>query len=427
MSIITRRGMLLGSAAMLGLGAGMLATRRHARAGSDRPARRLIIVMAEGGWDPTAVLNPKPGLVTVDPLPGDVQEFEGLPVYTDGTRPAVTAFFTAHASLCTIVNGIQVQSLNHPDCAKRMLTGTPSDTSADMGAMTAHALGRELAAPYLVLGRNSFAGPYASISARSGTANQLGTLLSAERAYPVGIPADFTPRLPLDAAEEELIRAHVLARAEQRLAARGQLGHNQQRLQDFIDSLGRGDTLAATADFGDFGFTGDLVFQAQLAAQALEQGLSFAAQIELGSFDTHDNNLEQIPRNEQLYAGLQALVDELVARPGMAAGTSMIDDTVVLVVSEMGRTPKLNATGGKDHWPVTSAMLIGGGLPGGRVLGGTDDALFGRRVSLETGGIDEEDGVQIQYGNFAAGLLEAVGVDAQTYLPDAEPLRALCG
>ena len=104
----------------------------------------------------------------------------------------------------------------------------------------------------------------------------------------------------------------------------------------------------------------------------------------------------------------------------------MIDDTVVLVVSEMGRTPKLNATGGKDHWPVTSAMLIGGGLPGGRVLGGTDDALYGRRVSLQTGALDDG-GVQIQYGNFAAGLLEAVGVDATTYLPDAEPFRALCG
>lgn len=426
MSIITRRGMLLGGAAMLGLGSGVLGLGRRAAAAGDRPPRRLIIAMAEGGWDPTAVLDPKPGLSTVDALPGDVQEFEGLPVYADGTRPAVTAFFQAHAPLCTIVNGIQVQSLNHPDCSKRLLTGTSSDTNPDMGAMTAHALGPDLAAPYLVLGNNSFSGPYAAISARAGTANQLGTLLQVERAYPVGSPADFTPRLPLDATEEDLIRAHVAARAQAQLAARGQLGHNQRRLQDFVDALGRADALAATADFGDFGFTGDLAFQAQLAAQALEQGLSFAAQIELGSFDTHDNNLEQIPRNEQLFAGLSVLLDELVARPGMTAGSRMIDDTIVLVVSEMGRTPKLNATGGKDHWPVTSAMIIGGGLPGGRVLGGTDDALYGRRVSLETGAPDDE-GVQIQYGNFAAGVLAAVGVDTEAYLPDAEPFHALCG
>ncbi len=425
MSIITRRGMLLGSAAMLGLGAGIPAMQRQVRAASDRPARRLIIVMAEGGWDPTAVLDPKPGLATVDPVVGSVQELAGLRLNLHASRPAVTEFFEAHASRCTIVNGIQVQSLNHPDCAKRLLTGTASDTSADVGAITAHALARELAAPYLVLGQTAFSGPYASIAARVGTANQLGTLLSAERAYPVGSPANFIPRLPLDADEEQLIRDHVLARAEQRLEARGQLGHNRQRMQDFIDSLERGDALAATADFGDFGYTGDLVFQAQLAATALEQGLSFAAQIQLGSFDTHDQNLQQIPLHDQLFMGLRALIDDLEARPGMTAGSKMIDDTVVLVVSEMGRTPKLNATGGKDHWPVTSAMVLGGGLPGGRVLGGTDDALYGHRVDLGSGAIDDQ-GVQIQYGNFASGLLEAVGVDTEAYLPDAEPFHALC-
>jgi len=404
----------------------LLATRRKAWAGQEQPPRRLIIAVAEGGWDPTAVLDPKPGLSTVDPLPGDIQDFGGLPVYTDGTRPAVTTFFEAHASLCTIVNGVQVQSLNHPDCAKRMLTGTSSDTNADVGAIAAHALAEDLAAPYLVLGRTSFSGPYASISARAGTANQLGTLLSAENAYPVGSPADFTPRLSLDASEEDMIRTHVLGRAQRQLDARGQLGRNQQRMQDFIDALDRGDSLAATADFGDFGYTGDLGFQGQIGMDALEQGLSHTIQIEMGGWDTHDDNLVQIPQSEMFYAGLTALVDELITRPGATAGSRMIDDTVVLVVSEMGRTPKLNGTGGKDHWPTTSAMLMGGGLPGARVLGGTDDGLIGRKVDLQTGAPDDE-GVQIQYGNFAAGLLEAIGVDSATYLPGVEPFRALCG
>ncbi|MCH9687755.1 MAG: DUF1501 domain-containing protein [Deltaproteobacteria bacterium] len=420
---ITRRGMLLGAAATAS--AGLLASRRHARAGTDQPARRLIIAMASGGWDTTAVLDPKPGLGTIDVLPGDIQSFDGLPVYVDGTRPTVTSFFEAHASLCTIVNGVGVQSLNHPDCAKRMLTGTPSDTNADMGAIVAHALAQSLAAPYLVLGQSSFSGPYASISARAGTANQLGTLLSADRAFPVGSPADFTPRLPLDATEDELIRAHVEARAQRQLQSRGQVGHNQGRLQDFIDSLARGDALAASADFGDFGYTGDLQFQAGLAVDALEQGLSHSVQIEMGGWDTHDNNLLQLSQNEAFYAGLRTLVDLMVERPGMTPGSSMIDDTVVLVVSEMGRTPKLNERSGKDHWPVTSAMLIGGGLGGARVLGGTDELQQGVDVDLATGQ-PSDDGVQIQYGNFAAGLLEAVGVDSTVYLPEAEPFRALC-
>lgn len=424
MSKFSRRSLLLGGAATMG--AGLLARRGSARAATGQPPRRLVIAVAEGGWDSTAVLDPKPGLATVDVLPGDIQDFGGLPIYTHGTRPQVTAFFEAHASLCTVINGVQVQSLNHPDCAKRMLTGTASDINADVGAMAAHALGSELAAPYLVLGRSAFSGPYASLAARAGTANQLGTLLSPQQAYPVGSPADFTPRLPLDTTEEAMIRAHVQARAERELMSRGQLGSNRQKLQDFVASLDRGDTLSALADFGDFGYTGDLAFQAQLAADALEQGLSHSVLVEMGGFDTHDNNLDQIAQADGFFAGLSVLLDELTTRPGLAAGSRMIDDTVVLVVSEMGRTPKQNAGGGKDHWPVTSAMLIGGGLPGGRVLGGTDDLLLGQSVDLGTGAVDSG-GVQIQYGNFAAGLLAAVGVDTDSYLPGVEPFGALCG
>lgn len=422
MLTIPRRGFLLGSAATFG--AGLFAVRRSALASGNRPPRRLIIAMAAGGWDPTAALDPKPGLSTVDVLPGDIQDFEGLPVYVDGTRPAVTAFFQEYASLCTIINGVQVQSLNHPDCSKRMLTGTSSDTSPDVGAMTAHALAPDLAAPYFVLGQTAFSGPYASLSARAGTANQLGTLLGAERAYPVGDPPDFTPRLPLDSTEEGLIRDHVRARAERELAARGLVGENQRRLQDFVDSLGRGDTLTQTT-FGSFEYTVDLTVQARLAVDLLESGLSHCAQIELSGWDTHTNNLGQLPQWEFFFAGLRSLIDELASRDGLESGDSMLDDTVVLVASEMARTPKLNDTGGKDHWPVTSAMVIGGGLPGGRVLGGTDDDQLGIAVNLQTGQADP-DGELVQYGNFAAGLLEAVGVDAGAYLPGVEPFRALC-
>ncbi|MEM9460738.1 MAG: DUF1501 domain-containing protein [Myxococcota bacterium] len=422
MLTIPRRGFLLGSAATFG--AGLLAVRRTALANGNRPPRRLIIAMASGGWDPTAALDPKPGLTSIDVLPGDIEEFDGLPIYVDGSRPSVTSFFQQYASLCTIINGVQVQSLNHPDCAKRMLTGTSSDTNADVGAMTAHALAPDLAAPYFVLGQTAFSGPYASLAARAGTANQLGTLLAPERAYPVGDPPDYSARLPLDEVEQQLVRDHVRARAERELAARGSLGENQRRLQDFVDSLRRGDDLAS-ASFGDFAYTVDLSVQAQLAVDLLDSGLSHCAQIELGGWDTHTDNLGQLPQWEYFFAGLRSLVDELASRDGLEAGDSMLDDTVVLVASEMARTPKLNDTGGKDHWPVTSAMVLGGGLPGGRVLGGTDDDQLGIPVNLETGEADAN-GDLIQYGNFAAGLLEAVGVDAGAYLPGVESLRALC-
>ena len=51
----------------------------------------------------------------------------------------------------------------------------------------------------------------------------------------------------------------------------------------------------------------------------------------------------------------------------------MLDSTLVVATGEFGRTPKINAAGGRDHWPgVWSALLAGGGVQGGQVIGASD-------------------------------------------------------
>jgi uncharacterized protein (DUF1501 family) len=276
----------------------------------------------------------------------------------------------------------------------------------------------------LVLGQTSYAGPYASIAARAGTANQLGTLLDPTIGYPLGDPT--MPQLPfaLDETEQALVRAHVDARAGRMRERVGRVGTNKGRLDDFLASLQRGDDLRQIGGVGELDYTRDLGVQAGLAVNALDRELSWAVQIETGSFDTHDVNSLQVPQHEMLFAGLKLLIDQLAAKPGKAGGATLLDETVVAVVSEMGRTPLLNMTGGKDHWPVTSALLLGGGLAGGRILGGTTDLLAARAVDLATG-MPSDGGKQLQYSNFAAGLLAAVGVDPAVHLPNAEPLHAL--
>ena len=110
----------------------------------------------------------------------------------------------------------------------------------------------------------------------------------------------------------------------------------------------------------------------------------------------------------------------------------MLDDTVVAVVSEMTRTPKLNggeADAGKDHWPVTSAMLIGApatGLLGGRVYGATDANLDGAPIDLQTGDASSS-GIVMRYENFTAGLLELLDVDPEPWFPGLETFRAFVG
>lgn len=63
---------------------------------------------------------------------------------------------------------------------------------------------------------------------------------------------------------------------------------------------------------------------------------------------------------------LAALVEDLVAR-------GLFDETLLVVMGEFGRTPKINTTGGRDHWPrVFSVLLAGAGIPGGQIIGSSN-------------------------------------------------------
>lgn len=67
-----------------------------------------------------------------------------------------------------------------------------------------------------------------------------------------------------------------------------------------------------------------------------------------------------------LDSALTALITDLDDR-------GMLDETLIVVMGEFGRTPKLNTSGGRDHWPrVFSVALAGGGVPGGRIIGSSD-------------------------------------------------------
>ena len=140
-------------------------------------------------------------------------------------------------------------------------------------------------------------------------------------------------------------------------------------------------------------------------------------------WDTHEKNYDQSDSHEFMFANLTALLDDLAARPGAQAGSHMLDETAVVVLSEMGRTPKLNGALGKDHWPVTSALVIGGGVHGGNVFGGTSatgEALLTDFAS----GTPAASGRTIEPRHLAAGLVALCGVDPHAYLPGAEVFDA---
>ncbi len=423
---ITRRNALISG--LGALGSGLLGRPQPARAKPSGQAKNLLVVFVQGGWDTTYVLDPKPGLGTVDAPVGQAQKVGGVTIFDHASRPETRAFFQAFGEVSTIVNGIQVQSINHPDCTKRILTGTASELSSDFAAIAAYEHGRALPAPYLAMGASSFPGPLGSISVRTGTATQITTLLDPARAFPAADP-EFSPFEP-SAAEAELIDAYVSASTERQRATRGALGSNARRLDDFLASRERGERLKGfkQAFPSDFSFALDMNVQIDIALRALDEGLSHSVKLEaaFGGWDTHLGNDLQSALHEELFASLTTLLSELTTRPGKHAGNKLIDETLVAVVSEMGRTPKLNVDLGKDHWPVTSALLLGGGLPGQRVIGRTGDGLEAAPVDFATGATSAG-GSLVQYSNFAAAMLEALNVDSAQYLPQSEPFHAITG
>ena len=113
-----------------------------------------------------------------------------------------------------------------------------------------------------------------------------------------------------------------------------------------------------------------------LARRLLERGVSFVTVNHRG-WDTHTDLFNRLKNG---YAGAKtpvgliptldqacsSLIDDLRDR-------GMLDDTLVMVMGEFGRTPKLNTNAGRDHWPrVFSVMLAGGGIPGGTIIGSSD-------------------------------------------------------
>tara|TARA_B100001093_G_scaffold426066_1_gene419836 strand:+ start:4633 stop:5934 length:1302 start_codon:yes stop_codon:yes gene_type:complete len=109
-----------------------------------------------------------------------------------------------------------------------------------------------------------------------------------------------------------------------------------------------------------------------LARRLVERQVRFV-EVQLGGWDTHQNNFLRVPeRTTILDQALSALLDDLSKR-------GMLEETLIVLATEFGRTPNINVNDGRDHYPKAfSCMLAGGGIRGGQVWGKTDEE--GREV-----------------------------------------------
>ncbi|HUG67547.1 MAG TPA: DUF1501 domain-containing protein [Pirellulaceae bacterium] len=124
--------------------------------------------------------------------------------------------------------------------------------------------------------------------------------------------------------------------------------------------------------------------------------------VDYDAWDTHTKNFpilkdNKLPGFDQTYS---ALLADLDAR-------GMLDETLVVVMSEMGRTPRINGNGGRDHWTQCySVVFAGGGIRGGTVYGESDaQAAYVKDRPVSTADI-------------CATIYECLGIPAETRVPD---------
>ncbi len=113
-----------------------------------------------------------------------------------------------------------------------------------------------------------------------------------------------------------------------------------------------------------------------LARRLVERGVPFVTVNDRG-WDTHEKlqvRLKDGFAGAKVGVGLIPSLDHaLSALIGDLEQRAMLDETLVVVMGEFGRTPKLNTRGGRDHWPrVFSVLMAGGGVAGGQVIGSSD-------------------------------------------------------
>lgn len=145
-----------------------------------------------------------------------------------------------------------------------------------------------------------------------------------------------------------------------------------------------------------------------LARRAVEAGARFVT-ISKGGWDTHDRNFQRLsaqllPELDQAYAGL---LTDLSQR-------GMLNKTLVVLMGEFGRTPRVNARGGRDHYPRNRFVCFaGGGVSGGHVIGS----------SGPTGSEPSERPVTVE--DIATTVYTTLGIDPTKayHTPTGRPIR----
>jgi len=360
--LLSRRGFLgVGAAGLMGF-AGMVEP--SAAAELKKAQKRVVVIDLRGGVSQLETWDPKPGTDTGGP-------FQAIPTSVPGLHICELLPYTAkQMHRLVLIRGLNTKEDDHGKGHYIMVTGRRQEPAQDypqIGAVCAKMLGSPDAAlpghihitPKGEGGFNksdsAFLGPkYASISLGDGKppANLLRPASLSEA-------ADHQRN-----AFRERANAHFTAR--RRTAETEAYTQSYEQAAQIMERRAVFDIGKESPRYHDRYGTHDFGRHCLLARRLLENGVTFV-RVSHTNYDTHHENfdfhIEQLDEFDRTFA---TLIDDLHDR-------GMLESTLVVVMSEFGRTPRINRNYGRDHWSKAWSVVLGGcGVKPGAVVGKTN-------------------------------------------------------
>ncbi len=390
--LLARRQFLGTVAAGAGVVGGLGALAQPAAAEQlSKDQKRVLVINMHGGLSQLESWDPKPGTNTGGP-------FRAIPTSVPGTHICELLPYTAkQMHHLAVVRSVNTAENDHGKGAYMMLTGrkqNPALSFPEIGAVTAKCLcpdtsplpGHIRITPGGGGGRandSAYLGPkYSSISLGNGNP-------PANSARPGSItqPSD-------DARQAFRRKANDAFSMKRRTAMTDAYTSNYEQALQLMQRNEVFDVSKEPAADHDRYGKHDFGRHCLLARRLLESGISFV-QVSHSNYDTHNENfnfhIEQLGEFDRTFA---VLVEDLAAR-------GMLQSTLIVVLSEFGRTPNINQYYGRDHWGSAWSVVLGGCKvhPG---------AVIGKTNENGTAVVDR----QVDHASLFHTYLQAVGVDS---------------
>lgn len=353
--------------------------------------KRIVVFNMHGGLSQLESWDPKPGTDTGGP-------FLSIPTSVPGIHVSELLPMTAKQMhhLC-LVRGVNTSENDHGKGSYMMLTGrrkTPAANFPQIGAVAARALaphdsplpGHIVITPGGSGGRgndSAYLGPrYASVNLGNGK------------------PPQNTTRPEKLSEQSDLSRQEFRRRINERFLNRRRtavteaFSYSYEQALQLMEQREVFDVSKEPAKEHERYGTHDLGRHCLLARRLLERGITFV-QLSHSNYDTHNENfnfhIEQMGEFDHAFA---CFVQDLADR-------GMLESTLIVVLSEFGRTPNINQYYGRDHWSAAWSVCMGGcRIPRGATFGKTN-----------ANGTSVEDG-QVDHANLFHTYLQAAGVDS---------------